>query len=590
MTTTRVTALRDALRAAGYDGWVQPRADEHLGEYVPPSAERLAWLTGFTGSAGLAIVLLDKAAVFSDGRYTLQLRDQIDLDVWTPCHSVETPAKDWIAANLPEGARLAYDPWLMTTADVERFEQAAADAGSALVAADRNLVDAVWADRPAPPTAPIAPHPLEYAGRSSAEKRQEIAEALARQKLDAAAIAGPDGIAWLLNVRGGDVPHTPLPLSFALMRADGRVDWFVDPAKLTPETSAWLGNGVETHPATAFAPALDQLKDQRVLAPTGAPAAIAKRLAAAGAVVVAGDDPTALPKACKNGTEIAGARAAHGRDAIAMAKFLHWLATEAQSGAVTEIEAANRLEAFRRELDLFRELSFDTISGAGPNGAIVHYRVTPESDRKLERDTLYLVDSGAQFLDGTTDITRTVAIGAPSDEMRRAYTLVLKGHLALTATRFPKGIAGGQLDALARAPLWAAGLDFDHGTGHGVGSYLSVHEGPQRIAKAGGGAALSPGMILSNEPGYYKTGAFGVRIENLLLVEPVETPGGERQMFGFETLTLAPYDRRLIAPDLMSAAETAAVDAYHARVRAEVGPRLPADVARWLDAAAAPLD
>lgn len=589
MSKARVSALRAALAEAGLDGWIQPRADEYQGEYVPPSADRLAWLTGFTGSAGLTVVLADAAAAFSDGRYTLQLQDEIDLDVFEARHSIDEPASGWIAENLPAGARLAYDPWLLTEAEVDRYAAAAKKAGGELVAAERNFVDAVWSDRPAPPQAPVRPHPLDYAGQASAEKRQALAEKLRDDNVDAALLTAPDGVAWLLNVRGGDVSHTPLPLSFAILADDGRVDWFIDGAKLSDETRAWLGNGVAVHAPDAFSGALDGLAGRRVLVPAAAPAATRQRLAAAGAEIVAGADPTALPKACKNTAEIAGARAAHGRDAVAVTRFLHWLATEGQSGQVSEIAAADKLEAFRRELDLMRDLSFTTISGAGPNGAIVHYRVTPESDRLLGQGELYLVDSGAQFLDGTTDITRTVAIGEPTAEMRRAYTLVLQGHLALGAARFPEGVTGAQLDTLARAPLWAAGLDFDHGTGHGVGSYLSVHEGPQRVSKAGGGVALKPGMILSNEPGYYKTGAFGIRIENLLLVEKADIPGGERASLGFETLTLAPYDRRVIDVAMLSPAEISAVDAYHARVAAAVAPRLPADAAAWLADATAPL-
>lgn len=589
MTAARVAALRAELRKQGYDGWIQPRADEFLGEYVPPSAERLAWLTGFTGSAGITVVLMEKAAVFSDGRYTLQLQDQIDLEVFEPRHSIDEPARDWVAENLPAGAVLAYDPWLVTEDDADRFAKAAAKAGGRLEAAESNMVDAVWTDRPATPRAPIRPHALDYSGKSSAEKRQELAETLTEDGVDAALLTGPDGLAWLLNVRGGDVSHTPLPLSFGMLQADGQVDWFVDPAKLSDETRAWLGNGVTVHDRDAFAPALDGLKGKRVLVSGAAPAAVVQRLADAGAETVKGKDPTALPKACKNAAEISGAQAAHGRDAVAMCRFLHWLATEGQTGDVTEIQAADQLEAFRRELDLFQELSFTTISGAGPNGAIVHYRVTEETDRKLERGTLYLVDSGAQFLDGTTDITRTVAIGEPTAEMRRAYTLVLKGHLALGAARFPTGVTGAQLDTLARAPLWSAGLDFDHGTGHGVGSYLSVHEGPQRVSKAGGDAALAPGMILSNEPGYYKTGAYGIRIENLLLVREAEIPGGERESYDFETLTLAPYDRTLIDVELLTKNEHAQVDDYHQRVAREVGQGLSPVERSWLEAVTAPL-
>lgn len=589
MTATRVAALRACLKQAGFDGWIQPRADEYLGEYVPPSAERLAWLTGFTGSAGMVIVLQDAAAVFSDGRYVLQLSDQIDGDVFEARHITDAPPQNWIADNLPAGAKLAYDPWVLSDGEVERFKAGAEKAGAVLVAADANLVDAVWSDRPAPPKAPIHPHLLDYAGQSSAEKRQALAEKLAADGHDAAILTATDGIAWLLNVRGGDVARTPLPLSFAVLKADARVDWFVDPDKLSDETRAWLGNGVEVHDRDGFEAALDGFADVRVLVADGAPAAVAQKLAAAGAVVARGADPTALPKARKNTTEIAGARSAHRRDAVAMAKFLHWLATDGQSGDITEIQAVEMLAGFRQALDLFKDFSFDTISGAGPNGAIVHYRVTPETDRKLAPGSLYLVDSGAQFLDGTTDITRTVAIGAPSDEMRQAYTRVLQGHLALSRARFPKGVSGAQLDVLARAPLWAAGLDFDHGTGHGVGSYLSVHEGPQRISKAGGGTALEAGMIVSNEPGYYKAGAFGIRIENLILVEPVEIDGGERESFGFETLTLAPYDRHLIDVEMLSAAETRQIDAYHAIVFSEVSPSLSKNEARWLAAATAPL-
>ena len=429
---------------------------------------------------------------------------------------------------------------------------------------------------------------LDYAGEASADKRARLAADLAGKDLDAALLTAPDGVAWLLNVRGGDVAHTPLPLSFAILGADAGVSWFVDAAKLDGNVREWVGNQVDIQPFEQFPAALEAFNGKRVLVPRSAPAATNQILEANGAEVTSGDDPTSLPKARKNAAEIAGARAAHLRDAIAIARFLYWLDTEAQAGGVTELQASDQLEAYRRELEGFRDLSFPTISGAGPNGAIVHYRVTPESDRALEPGSLYLVDSGGQFVDGTTDITRTIAIGAPTDEMRRAYTLVLKGHLGLSAAKFPKGVTGAQLDSLARAPLWAAGLDFDHGTGHGVGSYLSVHEGPQRISKAGT-AALEPGMILSNEPGYYKTDAFGIRIENLILTEPVDIFGGERDSLGFETLTFAPYDRRLIDSDMLSSQEINQVNAYHAQVKALVGPHVPAAVAKWLTAATSPL-
>ena len=588
MTKARITALRETLSADGYAGWIQPRADEFQGEYVPPSADRLAWLTGFTGSAGIAVVLQEKACVFSDGRYTLQLTQETDADIFETRHSIDAPANAWVADNLPDGAVLAYDPWLLTPGEVKKFEAAVKKAGGSLAISPRNLVDAIWADRPAPPTAPIAAHPLVYAGEASPDKRTRLAADLAAKDIDAALLTAPDGIAWLLNVRGGDVAHTPLPLSFAILGADAGVSWFIDAAKLDGEVREWVGNQVEILPFEQFPAALEAFEGKRVLVANAAPAAARQILEAHGATVQSGDDPTSLPKARKNASEIEGTRAAHHRDAIAVTRFLHWLDTEAQTGGVTELQASDKLEAFRRELANFRDLSFPTISGAGPNGAIVHYRVTPATDRTLESGSLYLVDSGAQFLDGTTDITRTIAIGKPTDEMRRAYTLVLKGHLALGRARFPKGATGAQLDTLARAPLWAAGLDFDHGTGHGVGSYLSVHEGPQRISKAGS-AALEPGMILSNEPGYYKTGAFGIRIENLILTEPVDIFGGEREMHGFETLTFAPYDRRLIDLSLLTVEEIAQVNAYHAQVNDLIGHKLDAPVAKWLAAATGPL-
>jgi len=589
MRTARIKALRKALEAEGYAGWIQPRADEFQGEYVPPSADRLAWLTGFTGSAGLAIVLQNKTAVFSDGRYTLQLIQETDPEIFETRHSIEAPASDWVTETLSDGEILAYDPWLLTANEVKEFETAAAKAGGSLTAAPLNLVDAVWTDRPAPPLAPIAPHPLKYAGEASADKRARLAAELAKSEMDAALITAPDGVALLLNVRGGDVAHTPLPLSFAILKTDASVAWFVDPGKLDGSVREWVGNEVDIQPFDCFASALEGFKGKHVLVPGSAPAAASQILETNDSKVTSGDDPTSLPKARKNAAEIAGTRAAHLRDAVAVTRFLYWLDTEAQAGGVTELQASDQLEAFRRELEGFRDLSFPTISGAGPNGAIVHYRVTPESDRALEPGSLYLVDSGGQFVDGTTDITRTVAIGAPTDEMRRAYTLVLKGHLALSAARFPKGITGAQLDSLARAPLWAAGLDFDHGTGHGVGSYLSVHEGPQRISKAGS-AVLEPGMILSNEPGYYKIDAFGIRIENLILTEPVDIFGGERDSLGFETLTFAPYDRRLIDSGLLSNEEKSQVNTYHAQVKTLVGPQVPTAVAKWLTAATLPLE
>jgi Xaa-Pro aminopeptidase len=589
MTLAHVSRLRQALREAGFDGWIQPRADEFQGEYVPASAARLAWLTGFTGSAGISIILKDKAAVFSDGRYSIQLKEEIDLNVFQPCHLVTNPADDWVSKNLAPGEILAYDPWLLTEAEVKRFDAAAAKAGGSVAAANQNLVDKIWLDRPPPPATPILPHPLEFSGVDALKKQEEVANKIAESGATAALLTQPDSIAWILNVRGSDVEHTPLPLSFAVLGSDASIQWFVNPDKLDEQTRNWVGKNVRIEHINSFADSLKEYNDKSILVSESAPAAALAILRSNGANVIIGKDPVALPKAIKNKVEIAGARAAHKRDAKAVIRFLHWLSTEGQSGEVTEIEASNHLESFRRSLDLFKDLSFPTISGAGANGAIIHYRASEAKEFKLQRNSLYLCDSGAQFLDGTTDITRTVAIGLPSEDMRRTYTLVLKGHLALSAARFPKGTTGTQLDTLARAPLWEAGLDFDHGTGHGVGSYLSVHEGPHRVSKAASTVALMPGMILSNEPGYYRAGSFGIRIENLLLVTEIDIPGSERESYGFETLTLAPYDRNLIDISLLSQTELEAIDLYHARVRNELAEHLSDDEADWLVSATAPL-
>lgn len=575
-------ALRSELRRRGLDGFVVPRADEHQGEYVPPSAARLAWLTGFTGSAGVAVLLLEKGAVFSDGRYTLQMPEQVDTEVFECRHIGDDPPAEWIAANLPAEGALGYDPWLHVEKEVRRFEEAVGKAGGRLVACEDNPLDAVWADRPAPPAAPIVAHDIAHAGRDSADKRRELAAALAGAGRDAAVLTLPDSIAWLLNMRGGDVSHTPLPLSFALLDREGRVELFVDPAKPAPGLGEHLGNEVSLAPPEAFGPALDALTARTVqVDAASAPVWVLSRLEAAGAELVRERDPCILPKARKNEGEIAGTRAAHRRDAGAMADFLAWLDREGPSGRQTELSAAARLRGCREKLPLFRDLSFPTISGAGPNGAIVHYGVTEATDRVLAPGMLYLVDSGAQFLDGTTDITRTVAIGTPTDHQRACFTRVLKGHIALATARFPEGTTGAQLDALARAPLWQGGLDFDHGTGHGVGSYLSVHEGPQRVARSGNEPLLA-GMIVSNEPGYYEAGAFGIRIENLLLVRgDPDFPG----MLSFETLTFAPIDRRLIDTALLTPAERDWLNAYHAQVRKIAACEDPL----WLEAATAPI-
>ena len=593
----RLAALRMELVRRGVDGFLVPRGDEHQGEYVPAAAERLAWLTGFQGSAGMACVLAGEAAVFVDGRYTLQVRGEVDEALFTPRHVTDEPLSAWLEEHLKPGQRLAYDPWLHTEDQVTRLEKSLAGIGAELVALDGNPLDAVWADQPAPPKAKIRPHDLSLAGRSSAEKREELGGELTKAGAAAVALTLPDSIAWLLNVRGGDVERSPLPLSFALLHADGGVEWFVDPDKLTPELTPQLGNAVSVEAPERLGDGLDRLgkAGAKVMAdPATAARWIFERLRAAGAEVVTGADPCLLPKACKNTVELDGTRRAHRRDGAALSRFLHWLDEEAAARAgarpVTELEATEKLAAFREETGELRDLSFDTIAGSGPNGAIVHYRVSAESDRPLGLGELFLCDSGGQYPDGTTDVTRTLAIGEPSEEMRRRFTLVLKGHIALGRARFPQGTSGSQLDSLARYALWQQGLDYDHGTGHGVGSYLNVHEGPQRISKLPSSVALQPGMIVSNEPGYYKTGAYGIRIENLVAV--VESPRGEgeeRDMLAFETLTLAPIDRRLVLRKLLSDEEAAWLDAYHARVLAEIGPQLDPAAKSWLEEATAPL-
>jgi Xaa-Pro aminopeptidase len=543
------------------------------------------------------VVLLDKAAIFVDGRYTLQVRSQVDVSLFEPCHSGEQPPEQWIAANLPKGAALGYDPWLHTVDGVVRLKEAVAKAGGTLVALAGNPLDAVWQDQPPPPITPVLPHGLDFAGKPAAEKRGEIGARLAADNIDAAVITLPDSIAWLLNIRGGDVPHTPLPLSFAILRKDGTVDLFIERLKLTPGLESHLGNGVAVRAPDELGTELDRLGavKARVLAdPATAPSWVFDRLAAAGTKPVRGDDPCALPKACKNPVEIAGTRNAHRRDGAAIVRFLAWFDREAPKGAVTELIATAKLHELRRENERYRDLSFDTIAGAAANGAIVHYRSTEKTNRALAPGDMFLLDSGAQYLDGTTDITRTMIVdaapaGAIGAEMRDRFTRVLKGHIAIATARFPKGTSGSQLDALARAPLWQAGLDYDHGTGHGVGSYLGVHEGPQRISKLPNRVGLEPGMIVSNEPGYYKTGAYGIRIENLVVVTAIEVAGAERELRGFETLTLAPIDRRLIDVSLLTPAEIAWLDAYHARVRDEITPLVDAETAAWLAAATAPI-
>jgi Xaa-Pro aminopeptidase len=590
--TLHLPLIRDAVQRQGLDGFLIPHEDEHQNEYLPEANDRLAWATGFTGSAGAAVVLKDKAAVFVDGRYTLQVRDQVDLNLFEIKDLVEGGVSGWLESQLVSGQVIGYDPRLHSPDALERFRAAAQKAGASLKAVQANPLDQAWGRaRPAQPEAPVVPHPLEFSGEDSASKRARLGEALAKQGADGAVITAPAGIAWLFNIRGGDVIRSPLPLAQSILMADGSAQLFLDPAKVTPDLPAWLGNQVTLQPPDALPAMLKDLNGLKVLVdPAQSSAWYFDALKSAGAEVVRGSDPTALPRACKNATEIEGAHKAHARDGAALSRFLHWLASEAEQSLPDEITVVKTLEAFREATGALKDLSFDTIAGAGPNGAIVHYRPVERLNRKLERGSLLLVDSGAQYLDGTTDVTRTVAIGEPSQEMKERFTLVLKGHLALARVRFPAGVTGSALDALARMALWQHGLDYDHGTGHGVGSYLGVHEGPQRISKAPSTVALLPGMIVSNEPGYYKTGAYGIRIENLQVVTPAEAiEGGERPMLGFEALTLAPLDRRLVATGLLTREELQQMNAYHARVLEVIGPQLDGAARTWLEGACAPL-
>ena len=585
----RIAALRQEMANGGIQGFLVPLSDAYQSESPPSNAQRLAWLTGFSGSAGMAVVLADKAAIFVDGRYTLQVRDQVDLTVFSACHLSEDPPGEWIAANAPKGARIGYDPWLHTVDGLASIEAGCDRAGADLVPVDRNPVDSVWRGRPAEPIAPVEPHGSAFSGRTSADKRQELAKAVANNGADCAVLTAPDSIAWLLNIRGGDLPNTPVALCFAILAVDATVALFTDPRKVPAKTVAHLGDDVTVRSMGDFGDALTALGARKAvaqIAANAAPAWVTHRLEAAGAGIVRKPDPCALPKACKNATELAGTRAAHIRDGAALCRFLAWLAVEAPKGGVDELSAVDKLYDCRATGELFRGLSFETISGAGSNGAIVHYHSSPETNRMLEPGSLYLVDSGAQYLDGTTDVTRTVAVGEPTQEMCDRFTRVLKGHIGIATARFPAGTSGGQLDTLARQALWQEGLDFDHGTGHGVGSYLCVHEGPQRIAKRFADTTLRPGMILSNEPGYYKSGSYGIRIENLEIVRAAPPGAGdERDMLGFEALTLAPIDLALVHTGIMTDREIDWLNAYHARVRDTIRPLVDAGTAAWLDQA-----
>ncbi|MFN4287806.1 MAG: aminopeptidase P family protein [Brevundimonas sp.] len=583
--------VRAVLAQRGLDGFIVPHEDEHQNEYLPEANDRLAWLSGFTGSAGAAIVMADRAAMFTDGRYTQQVRDQVDGASFEFLDLVEGGVPGFVR-DLPAGTRLGYDPRLHSPDALGAIAREAKAASVELVACEANPVDEAWGDqRPPQPAAPVVPHEIRFAGESSASKRERLGESLAARGIDAALLTAPASVAWLFNVRGGDVIRTPLPLAQAILNSDGSARLFLDPAKISDALPGWLGNEVSLERPEALEGALGDLKGRRLLIdPAQSSAWYFERAEALGVHIERGPDPCALPRATKNETEIEGARRAHIRDGVALATFLHWVGTEAQETLPDERVVVERLEQLREATGALKDLSFDTIAGAGPNGALPHYRPVERTIRRVEKGSLLLVDGGGQYLDGTTDVTRTMAIGEPSAEQKDRFTRVLKGHIAMSVVRFPAGTTGHQLDVLARLPMWMAGLDYDHGTGHGVGSYLGVHEGPQRIAKAVNTQPLLPGMIVSNEPGYYRPGHWGIRIENLQVVtEARAIEGGERPMLGFETLTFAPIDRRLIEVSLLSDAERAYMDRYHAEVLAKIGPHLDGEVLAWLEVQCAPL-
>lgn len=584
----RLASLRAAMATAGVDAFLVPRADAHQGEYVAPADERLAWLTGFTGSAGFAAILSDQAGVFVDGRYRTQVRLQCDMEHFTPVHWPESQLADWLSGTMTPGQTLALDPWLHTVREAAKLETTLRDAGVSLRETE-NLVDAIWPDQPRPPMAPASAWPPDLAGRTAADKRSTLAGELASAGLSACVITLPDSLCWLLNIRGGDLPRTPLMQGFAILHADGRVQVFTPPEKLAG-LNDHLGPEVSLHAPEALGTALQSLSGTIGLDHGSCPLWVLRQLEKAGIATRDHSDPCALPKACKTAAEIAATRAAHLRDGAAVTGFLHWLDTT-DKAPLTEIDVVRKLEGFRRETNALRDISFDTICGAGEHAAIMHYRVTHETNKPLAGENLLLVDSGGQYLDGTTDITRTIAIDTPSPEQKRSFTRVLQGMIAVSRARFPKGVAGAHLDALARAPLWAEGRDFDHGTGHGVGVYMSVHEGPQRLSRVSN-LPLEPGMILSNEPGHYVVGDYGIRIENLVVVcPPGELQGGDegRALMSFETITWAPIDRRLIDTTLLGPDERLWLDSYHAEVESKLAPLVDADTAAWLARACAPL-
>ncbi len=585
----RLASLRAQLALHGLAGVLVPRADAHQGEYVAPRDDRLQWLTGFTGSAGFCIVLRDTAGVFIDGRYRTQVKSQIDLAHFTPVNWPETEPGAWIRSHLAEGV-IGFDPWLHTEKEIRALTDAFTGSAITLRALQANPVDAIWPDQPEAPLGRAFPQPTALAGEDSLTKRTRLAAILKSAGQRAVILTLPDSLCWLLNIRGSDVPRNPVLHGFAILHDDATVTLFADATKFDAKTCAHLGGGVTIAAPDTFLPTLRTLPGPVLVDPASAPVALRDTLDAAGIAIMAADDPCRLPKARKTNAEIAATRMAHLRDGAAMVEFLCWLEAEAPKGNLTEIDVVRALEGHRRATNALHDISFDTICGAGPHGAIMHYRVTEQTNRRLGTDELLLVDSGGQYVDGTTDITRTVALGNPGDEARAAFTRVLQGMIAISRARFPKGLAGRDLDPLARAPLWLAGQDYDHGTGHGVGAFLSVHEGPQRISRLSE-VPLEQGMILSNEPGYYREGAFGIRIENLIVVQEAPAlPGGDdRRHLCFETLTFAPIDRRLIMAQMLSPGERAWLDGYHAETFDKLGPRLSADARAWAAVATAPL-
>lgn len=588
----RLFLLRNIMEKQNLQGYLIPRSDEYQSEYLPKSSQRLAWLTGFDGSAGFAIVLKQRAAIFTDGRYTLQIRDQVDEKHFEIYNTAEMLPLDWLESNLRKNDCIGFDPWLHTCDEVIKISTVLASKDAEAIKLSKNLIDEIWLDKPPVPLGPITPHPEIYAGEAVASKFDTINTEMMKNEEDVVIISSPESIAWLLNIRGSDVARTPLPLSFLMLNKKGHAKLFVDQRKIVDETRNHLGNAVSILPIKEFGSELNSLThgSKKIrLDPKTCPAWVAEKFNSSSISIVHGDDPTLIPKAKKNKVELAGTRAAHIRDGAAFVRFLNWFSLNSKQGQLDEMNAATKLQNFREKDPLFKDLSFDTISGSGPNGAIVHYRVTEESNRTIELGDLYLVDSGAQYLDGTTDITRTIAVGDPGDEAKNYFTRVLKGHIAIASSKFPVGTNGSQLDALARAPLWAIGADYDHGTGHGVGSYLGVHEGPQRISKLPNSVSLQPGMIVSNEPGYYKSGAYGIRLENLLVVQSEIIPNSECAMLSFETITLAPFDRSMILNELLQDHEKSWLNNYHASVRKKLLPLLNTNDGAWLIDATEPL-